>query len=144
MSVEQAIHERWENTFPLTALVPINRIYTGQVPATDDEEEDVTRPYVGVMVDPKEENIRTSSKRLLSKGNCLFGIYADTLGEVKAIVREIVNSFNRSDFAYSQGTILDMRPGTESYQQDPDDGVWQGTLAMSFLLQQTDRTGVTA
>jgi hypothetical protein len=136
MSVEKAIYERWTGFMPLLSLVPADRLYTGKVPDRDPNDEEVVLPYVGVLAMPKQSTQRTSSGNIITNGVVKFAVFAETLGDWKRIVRAIVSCFNRADFDWSQGKMLDMKPGTEDYDEDADDGVWEGEQVFDFTLLQ--------
>ncbi len=141
MSVEQAIHERWNLYRPLTDLVAADHLWTGNVPERDASGNAIEIPYASMLAQPKQQVTRSSSGNIVTNGTVTFMIWAATLDAVKRIIVEVVDHFNRATFDWSQGKMLDMKPGLESYEEDQErDSIWLGTLDFDFLLLQTDGT----
>jgi hypothetical protein len=138
MSVEQAIHERWSMYRPLTDLVSAAKLYTGYVPERDSSGAEIDIPYVSMLANPKQTVTRTSGGNIITNGTVSFSIWAASFAAVKQIIAEVVDYFNRATFDWSQGKMLDMKPGLESYEEDEErDSIWMGTLDFEFLLLQT-------
>lgn len=141
MSVEQAIHEQWSSYMPLTRLVAAAKVFTGNIPERDGSDASIDPPYVSLITSPKQQVTRTSGGNIITVGQVTFSIWCATLAAVKEIIAQIVDRFNRATFNWSQGKMLDMRPGLESYEEDQElDSIWLGSLAFDFTLLQNQGT----
>jgi hypothetical protein len=139
MTIERAIHDHWSDYRSLAALVPAERIYTGLPPIRDAAQQPVTFPYVSLSVQGNADATRTSSGTLLSTELVRFAIYTKDYDEGRQIDEAICDCFNRSDFAWSRGRVLDMKPGDRAETEDPSDGVWR--IAREFHIRLSDTSG---
>lgn len=110
MSVEQAIHERWAGYSPLTRLVPEDRVSTGPVKSG-------SMPYVTMERTGDSNNTRTSESNFESV-MLRIDIIDDDLENAKRIAREVQHAFERADFSYSLGKVLDMKKTNRTEAQD--------------------------
>jgi hypothetical protein len=137
MSVEKAIIEQWGKYFPLTSLVPLTRVWVGNIPERDDQgtaiDPQTSMPYISLVVNPKQKVTRTNSN-IITNGVVKFLIFAQTRPEVKTIAQAISDHFNRISFPWSRGTMQDMRPGPESYEEDEEYASWLADMDCTFLL----------
>ncbi len=139
MTIERAIHEHWSGWRPLTALVPPERIYTGLPPICDAAGETLTFPYVSIAAEQQDRQTRTSSGTTLAVERIRFSIYGQSYDAARRIDRAICEYFDRRDFAWSEGRVLDMQPAGRTESESPDDGVW--LVARDFLVRFSDTFG---
>ena len=136
MGIEAAIHERWTLHRQLCNLLPASKLWTGEVPLEDTNGVAITAPYAAIDASDKIRVTRTSSQRITS-GTLTLKVWAATLTEVQAVIDEAVARFDRSDFPFSNGRVLDMRPGTASYGEEADNDdspIWSGTIPFEYRL----------
>lgn len=129
MSVEDAIHERWEGYRPLSTLVPDDRVYTG--PMIGDELPYVTMERVG---DSAVQ--RTSEGTLYETVMLRFDVIHSDLYEAKRIAQAIYTNFNRADFDWSNGKVLDMKPTNRSEAQD-ENNAWH--VMLDYKIESMQR-----
>ncbi len=141
MTIERAIHEQWSGYRPLAALVPMERLYTGLPPIRDAAGKAVTFPYVAIAAHEVAKQTRTSSGTLLSIERIRFSIYSKNYDEARRIDRTLCDYFNRRDFAWPGGRVLDMKAAGRSESEDPTDGVWR--IDRDFLIRHSDTRGST-
>lgn len=135
MSAERAIHEHWSGYRPLVDLVPSDRIYTGLAPIRTADESPMQFPYVGVAVQSESQVERSSSGTLFSTELVRFSVYSASYEEARRIEHLICRHFNRRDFVWTGGRVLDMRPDNRIEREDDDDGVWM--VARDFHVRIT-------
>ncbi len=142
MSIEQAIHDRWEVYHPLVSVVPAERFVTGFLPPAEDEiyEHPVQGfPYVTLSRQGESQVERTSSGTMLVLTQYQFSVWGDTLDQAKQISDEILDYFNRASWDHHTGSIQDMKL-TNINEVQQEDGVW--SVLVDFLVRwsQTSRT----
>ena len=136
MSAERAIHEHWSGYRPLVDLVPIEQIYTGLPPIRGADEAPLQFPYVSLAVEGESQIERSSSGTLFSTELVRFAVFSASYEEARRIERAICRYFNRRDFAWTGGRVLDMRPDSRIERESDDDGVW--LVARDFHVRITD------
>lgn len=124
MSAERAIHEHWSGYRPLVNLVPPERIYTGLPPIRAADESAVQFPYVSLTVLGESQMERSSSGTMFSTEQMRFSVFSSSYEEARQIEATICRYFNRRDFVWTGGRLLDMRPGNRIERENEDDGVW--------------------
>ncbi|HEX4000643.1 MAG TPA: hypothetical protein VHX65_18995 [Pirellulales bacterium] len=124
MSAERAIHEHWSGYRPLLNLVPIEQLYTGLAPIRDAAELPVRFPYVCMSVQGESQLERSSSGTTCATEAVRFAVYSSSYEEARRIEAMIVRYFNRRDFLWTGGRVLDMRPANHIERENGDDGVW--------------------
>ena len=139
MTIEKALHDQWSASRSLTALVPSERFYTGLPPIRDAEGDTVTFPYVSLSVAGEADLTRTSSATVLSTERIRFTIYTKSYDEGREVAQAICDWFNRREFAWPRGRVLDMRPGDRTEFEDAQDGVWR--ITRDFDIQFSDTSG---
>lgn len=138
MSVEAAIHERWAAFRPLTEKVPIAKVFTGNAPVkvirgpdgqpvVDENgqpvyELTVDLPFVTVERVGNAERTRTSHG-VVEAVQYRLDIWAADLDEAKEIAGPYDARFDRADFPYSEGRVLDCKITGTSETED-NAGVW--------------------
>jgi hypothetical protein len=136
MSAERAIHEHWSGYRPLANLVPPEQIYTGLPPIRDAAESPLVFPYVSLTVQGESQIERSSSGTLFSTELIRFSIFSASYEEARRIEAAICRYFNRRDFSWTGGRVLDMRPDNRVERENADDGVWM--VARDFHVRITD------
>lgn len=139
MTAERAIHEQWALYRPLVSLVPLNRVYTGKPPIRDDAEQTVGYPFVSLVVEGEAAVVRTTDN-LLTTESLRLTVFTPDYDAARKISETIRDYFNRRDFSFSGGRVLDMKPINRIEDQDPDDGVWM--VARDFQVQVAEPLGV--
>lgn len=122
MSVEKAIHERWAAYPPLLAVVPFDRLYTGEVPATDSNQKAIPLPAVGVIHLGDADRISTSAGTQLALGMFRFSIRTTDLQQARDIAALIGERYRKADFAYSRGMVQHMKASGDTPEQHPEGG----------------------
>lgn len=138
MSVQQAIHEHWSAYRPLDDLVPANRVYTGLVPPVDAAGGAVTLPYVSLTTQGDRGAQRTSSGTVLTSVQLRFSVFGGKYSETKEVAAAILAHFNRAEFNWSRGKVLDMKQIHQA-ETEADDGTWQIALDYLARVLQTGR-----
>lgn len=133
MSAERAIHEHWSGYRPLANLVPADRIYTGLPPIRDVDQSPVQLPYVSLTVESESQIERSSSGTMFSNEQIRFSVFSASYEQARQIEATLCRYFNRRDFAWSGGQVLDMRPGNRIERENEDDGVWM--IARDFEVR---------
>jgi len=136
MSAERAIHEHWSSYRPLVDLVPPERIYTGLPPIRAADESPLQFPYVSLAVQGESQIERSSSGTLFSTETVRFSVFSASYEEARRIESTICRYFNRRDFSWTGGRVLDMRPDNRIERESEDDGVWM--VARDFHVRITD------
>jgi hypothetical protein len=136
MSAERAIHEYWSGFRPLVNLVPSDQIYTGLPPIRAADESSIQLPYVSLAVQSESQIERSSSGTTFSTERLRFSVFSASYEEARRIESAIWRYFNRRDFTWTGGRVLDMRPGNRIERENEDDGVW--TVAREFDVRITD------
>ncbi|HEV3417595.1 MAG TPA: hypothetical protein VG056_12300 [Pirellulales bacterium] len=139
MTAERAIHDCWSGYRPLSALVPPERVYTGLPPLRDAMQHPITFPYVSLSALADADLTRTSSGTMFTTERIRFSIYTRDYDEGRHIDQAICDCFNRREFLWSRGRVLDMKPGDRTESEDPEDGVWR--IARDFQIRLTDTSG---
>jgi hypothetical protein len=128
MSLERAIHELWGMDFGLSALVPVQRVFTGRAAGGTD------LPYVVIARRASRPLVRTSSGTAIDEATLRLAIRAPGLDAAKRIAAEFRRRFERRHFDQAGVSILDCRPAARS--EDPEaDGVWRVTLDYHVLFE---------
>ena len=123
MIAAQAIHEQWAGYWPLAQLVPADRIYTGLPPLRDGNETPIAFPYASLSLEGESQITRTSQGTLLASELIRITIWSPSYDQADRIERRMTRYFNRRDFRWSGGAVLDVRPERRSESQSEDDGV---------------------
>jgi len=125
MNVEQAIHERWCGWRPLVDLVPAERLYSGAAQGAG-------WPYVTLHRLDGAQIARTSSGTLVARVPLEFRVWDQQLARAQAVAAAIVARFNRAEFAYAAGRVLDCLPTGQS-QSQAGDGTWR--VGVGFIVR---------
>lgn len=88
MTTVQAIHAYWASNATLTALVPTEDFYTGQVP------EKTLFPYVVLVDIGSDEPEYNTSNKWFQIDNFQFSIFADTGVQGETIAEAVTKQFN--------------------------------------------------
>lgn len=119
MSVESAVLENWATYKPLTDHVPKGRVWAGNVPQNDTEQEPIERPYVKLTVE-NPETVRSSHSYFIT-ATLTMEIYCDSEAEANSILELATGFFDGKERTYSRGRILDMKRQGELTAADDDD-----------------------
>ena len=119
--------------------MPPERLYTGLPPIRDAAQQPIGFPYVALTTEGETSISRTSSGTLLTTERIRFSIYTQDYDEGRQIAQAISDCFNRRDFAWSLGRVLDIRPGDRLENEDPEDGVWR--IARDFHFRFSTISG---
>ena len=129
MSLEQAIHLRWQNDAPLAALVPIARVFTGKAVGSP------LLPYVVLTRQAAEPIDYTSSGTRIAGAVMQFDVIDDDLDDAKAISVEMLRLFDRADFAMTVGTVLNMQL-RDQREEMHDDASWCLSIEFDVMTQE--------
>jgi hypothetical protein len=137
--VEQALHQWWQATAALTALVPVDRV-GGEVLGFN-ESEDADADGDGwfdscvVFVINTQPQYRTNSSRgyqSMVTVSCLSRYY----DEAKDIAQAILSAWTDQSFTHEQIEISWARPvGQIEVQQDEQTQVWEHKLQLELIHQ---------
>jgi hypothetical protein len=129
MSLEQAIHLRWQNDAPLAALVPITRVFTGKAVGSP------VLPYVVLTRQATEPVEYTSSGTRIAKAVMRFDVVEDDLDDAKATGIEMLRVFDRANFAMTAGTVLNMQL-RDQREAMHDDASWCLSIEFDVTTQE--------
>jgi len=129
MSLEQAIHLRWQNDAPLAALVPETRVFTGKAVGSP------LLPYVVLTRQATEPVDYTSSGTRIARAVMQFDVIDDDLDDAKAIGVEMLRLFDRADFAMTAGTVLNMQR-RDQRETMHDDASWCLSVKFDVTTQE--------
>lgn len=121
MSIEQAIHVRWEASTALSALVPAERLMTGEhwgEPAL---------PYAVLVRGSAEPLARTSSGTELRRTRVRVAVYSADLETGQAALRAIRAEFDRQVLEEAGEAAMNMQ-WVEERQRLESQGVWRVTV----------------
>lgn len=120
--------------------VPDCKQFLGQVPLlTKDETEEVLPPFATVLETAVVSVERTSESVHAFTAQWQVEIQSLKLIEARRISLAAIDAFNRTDFAWERGRVLDMRPETQLTRQDAD-GMWIVTQSWRVLYSLTPAT----
>jgi hypothetical protein len=134
MSALAAIHQFWSSNGTLTALVPADRVYSGSPPLKDENNNPITRPYVSIMVESESDVQRTSSGRQVYREQLKVSTWHDSYDKAVEIDAVIRDQFNRRDFRFDRGRVLDIKCNERADTQDSDTLVWQIARTFNVLI----------
>ena len=129
MSIEQAIHLRWQNDAPIAALVPVSRVLTGMAVGSP------ALPYVVLSRRATEPVDYTSSGTRITRVAMRLDVIDDDLDSVKAIGDEILRLFDRADFALTVGSVLNMQL-RDLREEMHDDAAWRLSVDFDVMAQE--------
>jgi hypothetical protein len=129
MSVEQAIHQRWQTDFRLAALVPPQRLLTGAAFGNP------TLPYVVIQRLASAPRTHTSSGTRISQLRLQFHGWTSDLETGKQLASQVRRRFDRTSFAVSDGRVLNMQQ-TDEQESLEADGVWHITIDFEVTHQE--------
>jgi hypothetical protein len=134
MNIEQTLRQRWASHEPLTTLVPLARLWTGDAPPSAE------LPFVVLDVMRITPHLTTSNGRLIEHATVRFTVFGGELDVAAQVGRAIEQRFERTSFALDEGTadegtadegvVHDMRR-QQCEQRRGDDGVW--TMTFDYL-----------
>lgn len=127
MSVEQAIHEHWGTYAPLTRLVPLASVYTGSVPRQDEDGNLLALPWVSLETVGDSKTERTNSGTMITAAQLRFHVYAATYSAAKDVVEVLLDHFDRAEFNWSRGRVLDMKHENQGDVEE-EDGTWHSIV----------------
>ena len=131
---EHAFCEQWALS-NASMEVPDCKQFLGQVPLlTKDETAEVLPPFATVMETAVVRVERTSEQVHAFTAQWQVEIQSLKLIEARRIGLAAIDAFNRTDFAWDRGRVLDMRPDTMATRQDQD-GMW--IVLQSWTVQYT-------
>lgn len=131
MSLEDAIHLRWDSYKPLADVAPL---------VTDQLKSKPEPPYVVLERVGESAPIGTSEGTLLETTQFRFTVWAPSKGLLETIAQAIKGRYNRAGFDWDAGKVLNMRFVNRA--ETLDGTAYKGTLDYEVL--STDRTGVLA
>jgi hypothetical protein len=134
MSAIAAIQQFWSTCGTLTTLVPADRIYSGSPPLKDENNVSITRPYASIMVQSESDCQRTSSGRQVYREQVKISTWHDRYDKAVEIDAVIRDQFNRRDFKFDRGRVLDMKSSEREDTQDSDTLIWQIARTFSVLI----------
>ena len=134
MSIEQAVHERWQSYRPLVDLVPVDRVLTGWVPPLDSSDDNMALPYVSMTREGETEVLTPSGGVTLTTVTLRIDIWGATLTAVKNIAKRIQTRYGGSDYTYSEGSVLLMREAGLA-ESRTEDGTWLCSLTYNTSVQ---------
>ena len=132
MSIEAMVHQQWSRYRPLAELVPPPRLFTGLASG------DAVFPYVTLQRLGQSAVRATSSGNRLAVDALAVRIWDSDLDRAKRIAARIDDCFERPDFAWSDGRVLDMRR-TNLTEEETSPGRWRVTLTYTLRTCATVR-----
>lgn len=129
MSLERAIRDLWSADFRLTALVPIERVFTGEARGRP------PLPYVVLSRDGNRPAVRTSSGRTIDETRLRFGVWAAGLDQAKRIAAEIARRFDRQAFE-AAGVVCHVMRRHDDAAAPQASGAWRLTADYRVLNEQ--------
>jgi hypothetical protein len=130
MSLERALHERWQTMRPLDDLVPAQRVATGLALAAG------AMPYVTLSRLGDEQTTRTSSKTRFTRTRVRWTVWHDALDLAAEIATAIERAYGGLEVAWVGGRVLDMRLASRG-QVPQDDGTRATTLDYDVVLEHS-------
>lgn len=125
MNLEETIHQRWEASQPLEALLPAARLKTGLSPGD-------AMPYATLLRRRNRTTMRTNAGDAVDEAAVQIDVWCDNFDAGLAIVEQIKTTFDRSSFDLSGGArVVQMRRTRDASRQDAD-GAWRFTV--EFLV----------
>jgi hypothetical protein len=125
MTAEAAIHSAWGSYTQLVGAVPVDRVYTGLPPISDEHGANLGFDYVAIEVKSEANSERTSEGTRLFNEMVSFRTVSESYDNARAIDKLIVDSFNAQEIDTRHVNILDMRPQGRMETENEDDGVWE-------------------
>jgi Protein of unknown function (DUF3168) len=132
MSIERAIHERWQTDHRLNGLIPTARVFTGAAWGSAE------RPYAVLERRTNRRLFRTSSGRKVDELALRVSIWASDLGQAKEVAGEISRRFDRTSFPWSAGQVLHMQRTSDAERIEAD-GTW--VLRLDYRVVHFEDTG---
>ena len=133
MNLEQVLHQRWAAFDALNSLFAAEHVKTGRSFSA-------ALPYATITRLGNRTAFRTNAGDALDEVTLRINVWHDDYDAGRAIVRELMAAFDRSDFALAGGDrVVQMRRTDDSASQH-DDGTWQ--FAIEFLVQVYLPSGV--
>jgi len=126
MSIEQAFHDRWKTDARITALVPIERVFTGTAVGA------APLPYVAVARSATAPVAHASGGTLIEKTRLEVGIWSADLDTGKQIAAEAARLYERADFAMTGGGVLNVQPAGRR-EKPQSDGAWLVALDLDVI-----------
>lgn len=134
MNIERAIQDRWQRNAALSALLPVERLFTGTAPG------DPPPPYAVLTRLDTQPVLRTSSGTALDEARIDLSIWAGELELLQRIAAEVERGFERAGFPLREGLVLLLRRVQHSQRQEAS-GLWRATLTW-LVLHETPSYGV--
>ena len=128
MNIEGAIQDRWRISAVLSALLPVERLFTGTVPG------DPPPPYAVLTRLDTQPVLRTSSGTALDEAKIEMSLWASELESLQSIVAEVQRSFERAGFLLRDGVVLLMRRVQHSERQE-ESGLWRASSIWLVLYK---------
>lgn len=138
MSIQQAVHEHWGKYKPLTDLVPTASVYTGNVPRQDADGVLLSLPWVNLETQGDSETVRTSEGTQITTAQLEVNIFAEKYQDAKDISEVLLDHFDRAEFNWSRGRVLDMKQVGGLEVEEPD-GTWH--LLLQYQTRVTREAG---
>ncbi len=131
MSIESGIQARWEQYEPLNRLLDVARVFAGDVHGGG-------LPFATIK--RTGGDTERTSESLWEYAEYAFEVVAETAAECQAIDRAMLPAFNKAEFDAGDGlTVLDMRPGGKSEEQDSSKA-WHVKRAFKVTSRQRVET----
>lgn len=128
MNLEQALHQRWAENTPLSALLPADKLFTGRATGA-------TLPCATILRRARRTVCRTNSGAAIEEVSFEIRLLHPSLDDAIAIVRKILAAFDRSQFSLpGGGNVLNLRRIEERPTQ-LDDGTWQFQIEFLANIQ---------
>lgn len=125
MSIEKAVHERWATHLPLNSLLPSARLYTGG---------QLGAPALPYAVLTREQSVpwgRASGGAEYVNTTVRVRIVSANLDDAKQVKEQVLRRFDRTHFALTDGTCLNMQ-WTRSDEELQRDGMWE--VSVDFMV----------
>lgn len=133
MDIARAIHARWVADQRLNALLPADKLITGQAP-----DDDRRTPFATLAIAGGRLLTYANDGSSVDELTVRVRVYHPDYAAGSAIVDALRGAFDRVDFDLTGGRVAAMqRSGMAQEIQDPTSGRWQWLIEFQCWLQLT-------
>lgn len=128
MTLEGAIHARWEADSPLSTALPVERLFTGEARGNPE------LPYAVLQRGDEKTLARTNAGARVEEVAFAFHVWTSDIEAGKSIAAAIERVFDQASFTFDGGAVLDMRR-TGAKEESQADGTWLFACEYSALVK---------
>ncbi len=126
MNLEQALRNHWGNSASLAAIVSLDRVFTGPVPAG------TALPAVSLQLQRQAVVVQTSHHHVY-RVEVRWHVMAAGLEQARQVTDQVRQAFHQAQLTGSDDQVLWLRfAGTET--QRHDEAFWEETVCFQGLL----------